>query len=245
MAGAQDYYEWLAASVGRYEDLARSLIKHKAEKGRVVEGVVKAALRAILPVRFSLGTGFIVTSAGHASPQLDVVIYDAFHNAPIILEGGVGLFPVECVYAFVEVKSKLDTDGVKRTAKAIGQIRSFAVEKSYETYATGGPVDKPVAVPLPIFDNLPPRSYVFALRSELSTDTLVETIKQSTESADAHIHALAVIETDLFIAQRPYKDPHEFDLQTGKVMAHFGASVLHGVQSMPMMPASMSKYLSH
>lgn len=240
----RDYYEWLAASAGRYEALARSLIQHKAEKGRVVEGVVKSALRSFLPGRFSLGTGFVVTASGQTSPQLDVVIYDAFQNAPIILEGGVGVFPIECVYGFVEVKSKLDTKGIANVAKAIRKVRSFAVEKRYVTLGTRGEPNKPVSVALEIQNDLPPRSYVFALRSKLSTDTLLSTLKQKTEEADAHIHGLAIVEQEIFVSQKAkHEKPHEFDLATGRVLAHFGASVLHGVQSFPMMPASMGQYL--
>lgn len=241
---AQDYYEWLSASVARYETLSRSLIKHNAEKGRVVEGVVKATLRSILPGRFSLGTGFVVTASGQISPQLDIVIYDGFHNAPMILEGGVGVFPIECVYAFVEVKSCLDGDEIVGIADAIGKVRSFAAEKKYVVYGAGGPPDKPVSVALELNNDLPPRSYVFSLRSKLSTDTLLQALKDKTEQAEAHVHGLAVIEPSVFVSQRAkYTKPYEFDSMSGKALAHFGMSVLHGVQSFPMQPAAMDKYL--
>lgn len=242
MSVGKEYYDWLAASVGRYESLAKSLVEHKAEKGRIVEGIVKASLRAILPSRFSLGTGFVVTAAGDTSPQLDVVIYDAFENAPIILEGGVGVFPIECVYGFVEVKSKLDTDGIASAAKTIGQVRRFASQKTYEGYAVNGG-DEPVSLPMGFRSDLPPRSYVFALRTTLSEETLVESIRAQTEAHDAHLHGLAVLESNFFATQRPHKKPFEFITAPDKAMARFGSSVLHGIQSFPMWPASMGKYL--
>jgi hypothetical protein len=223
--------------------LARSLIQHNAEKGRVVEGVVKSALRSILPGRFSLGTGFVVTASGQTSPQLDVVIYDAFQNAPIILEGGVGIFPIECVYAFVEVKSRLETEELSTIASAIGLVRRFAAEKRYEAYKKIGQPDKIVSVAVPIPDELPPRSYVFALRSKLSASTILEKIGTLTEEANAHVHGLAAIEPSLFIKQRPHKLPHQFDSWTDKAMGRFAASVLQGVQSFPMRPAAMGRYL--
>src|SRR5262245_17316602 len=92
-----EYTEWLGSSLSRYEALAKSLVVHKAEKGRIVESVVKEALRSILPGRYSLGTGFIVTSSGQSSPQTDIIIYDGLDNKPVILEGGTGLFPIESV----------------------------------------------------------------------------------------------------------------------------------------------------
>lgn len=240
---AKVYYEWLAASIGQYEVLSRSLVQHRAEKGRVVEGVVKAALRSILPGRFSLGTGFVVAASQPASPQLDVIVYDALHNAPIILEGGVGLFPVECVYAVIEVKSALDKGEITRTTKMISKVRNLACEKRYEAYAGAGETDRPVSIALAIHDSLPPRSYVFALRSKLSNEKLLETLQQQATENDAHIHGLAVIEGDLFASQRPYTKPCEFEASTGNVMTRFGACVLQGVQSFPMGPAAMSQYL--
>lgn len=242
MSATKEYYDWLAASVGRYETLAKTLVEHKPEKGRIVEGIVKASLRAILPSRFSLGTGFIVTAAGDTSPQLDVVIYDGFENAPIILEAGVGVFPIECVYGFVEVKSKLDTEAITGAAKAIGLVRTFASQKTYEGYAVNGG-DEPVSLPMRYGNDLPPRSYVFALRTTLSEATLLESLREEAEAHEAHIHGLAVLEPSFFAAQRPHKRPSEFISATDKAMARFGSSVLHGIQSFPMSPAAMGKYL--
>ena len=86
-APVKEYAAWLTATLKNYETLAKSLVTHHAEKGRIVESVMKSALRSILPGRYSLGTGFIVTASGRSSPQLDIVIYDGFTNAPVILEG--------------------------------------------------------------------------------------------------------------------------------------------------------------
>lgn len=128
------YTGWLAASLARYEALAKSLVAHKPEKGRVVEGVVKGALRNMLPGRFSIGTGFAVTASGRASPQLDIVIYDGLTNAPIILEGGTGLFPIECIFAFIEVKSTLNLTEINKATQAIKIVRDLASEKRFAGY---------------------------------------------------------------------------------------------------------------
>ena len=131
---ASAYADWLQASVSQHERLAREIISHRGEKGRVVEGVVSSALRDILPRRFSLGTGFAINASGAISNQIDVVVYDHEQNAPLILHGGVGLFPIECVYAAVEVKSDLTRSGVKSAATAIGRLRKIAESKTYVSY---------------------------------------------------------------------------------------------------------------
>jgi len=244
MSAAKEYYEWLAASAKRYEALAKSLVKHHAEKGRVVEGVVKAALRAFLPGRFSLGTGFIVAASGEPSPQIDVVIYDAFQNAPLLLESGAGIFPIECVYGFVEVKSNLRSADIASTMSAIAKVRRLAPEKRYVSYAVGGKEDEPVSLPTGVEYTLPPRSYLFALRSEISSSSLLPTlIQRSGAEPDAHIHGLAVMEPEIFATQRAYSTPPAFSLSPGDAMVRFAGAVLDGVQSVGMWPAEMGRYL--
>ena len=81
-AVASEYMEWLSSSISRYEELAKQAIAHHGENGRIVESVLKSALRAVLPHRFSIGTGFAITSSGRVSSQLDIIIYDNLFNAP-------------------------------------------------------------------------------------------------------------------------------------------------------------------
>ncbi len=241
---ASDYVEWLSDAMRRYERLAKSLVQHHGEKGRVIEGSLKAALRTVLPQRFKLGTGFVLTATGRSSPQLDIVIYDDFENSPILLEGGVGLFPIECVYAFVEVKSDLDSKGIQQAAKSIRSVRALATDKVYVGYeteetTTGKPEVRGVSLSIP----LPPRSFVFALRSSLSRDGCMETIQRETTKHEAHIHGLAVLDRGWFVRQHAYKVPYQFDLHDDRTFARFADNVLRCVQSFPMKPAEMTRYL--
>jgi len=241
-----EYTAWLRSSISSYEALAKTIVGHRAEKGRIVEAVVKAALRAILPGRFSIGTGFAITASGKTSPQLDVVIYDAMFNAPIILEGGTGLFPIECIYGFVEVKSLLNGVAIETATKAIGVIRDYADEKRYSVYgARKDGENNPVTRELEIPQTLPPRSFLFSIRSAYpDIDALEAKLKEATVENKAHLHGLAVLGRDWFLTQTAYSDPPEFVRYEGNSLAWFCASVLHSIQSISMLPASMSRYLS-
>lgn len=241
---ASDYVEWLSDTMGRYERLAKSLVQHRGEKGRVVEGSLKAALRALLPERYKLGTGFAITAKGRSSPQLDIVIYDDFENSPILLEGGLGLFPIECVYAFVEVKSDLNTEGINQVAESIRVVRELAKDKVYVGYEPRERTPGQIEVSgVSISNPLPPRSFVFALRSTLSRDTCIETINRKMTDHDAHVHGLAVLDKGLFVRQRAYTVPFQFDAYDNRTFARFADNVLRCVQSFPMMPAEMTPYL--
>lgn len=239
------YAKWLASSLSRYEELARAMVKHRAEKGRVVEGVVKSALRSILPGRFSIGTGFVISASGHTSSQLDLVIYDGHFNAPIILEGGTGLFPIECVYGFVEVKSVLNTKGVEDAARAIGAVRRFSGDKRYVAYDVRSDEDgNKVVGEVELSSSLPPRAFVFAINSAYSElSSLENDLRDATHRNDAHVHGLAVMDKDWFLQQRAYRNPHEFNCREGQALSAFCAKVLGSIQSITVWPASMKRYL--
>jgi hypothetical protein len=246
-AAVPEYTEWLASSIRRFEALAKSIVAQKPEKGRIVEGVVKSALRAILPGRFSLGTGFAITSSGKISPQLDVIIYDAILNAPVILEGHTGLFPIECIYGFVEVKSILERAGIENAAETIRTIRDFGSEKRYVKYESKDIGDgKRVTDEKEIEGKpLPPRAFIFSVNSKYeSADAIEAALKEITLAKRAHVHGLVVLEKDWLFRQLVYKDSPTFSVIRTQAFAHFCGAVLHSIQSMQMFPASMRRYLN-
>jgi uncharacterized protein DUF6602 len=205
--------------------------------------IVKSVLRAILPGRFSIGSGFAITSSGKISQQLDVVIYDAWFNTPIILEGQTGLFPIECIYAFIEVKSILDAASISQATATIKTMRAMAGEKKYVKYRSvevsqGKFVSQDIEIP----QGLSPRSFVFAIRSRYAS---AEAIVAQLDPTSAHIHGLAVLEKNWFIHQPPHVEPPSpnFVIKQNKAFALFCSMVLHSIQSMEMMPASMRQYL--
>jgi hypothetical protein len=83
-------------------------IEHNGEKGHLNETHFRAILRRFLPKRFGIATGFIVsTNGGQLSPQCDIIIYDAINNAPLYESEAFSVFPIEMVYAVIEVKTNL------------------------------------------------------------------------------------------------------------------------------------------
>jgi uncharacterized protein DUF6602 len=240
-----EYTKWLASSISRYEELAKSIIAHRPEKGRIVEAIVKSSLRTILPGRVSIGTGFAITSSGRISPQLDLVIYDALNNAPITLEGGTGLFPIECIYGFVEVKSVLNLDAIQSATKSINTIRSFGGEKKYVSYRNRDIGEGRVVVEeVTASGSLPPRSFIFAITSDYGSARAIEDqLKSATVANGAFIHGLAVIENDWFIHQVAYQEAPTFIVTEGRALPLFARRSFM-IQSMQILPASMRQYLN-
>jgi hypothetical protein len=82
-------------------------LPHQGEKGGIRERRVSDFLSAYLPKRYGIGTGHIIDRRGNISTQIDIVIYDAVDGIAIPIDNYYSLFPCECVYAVIEVKSRL------------------------------------------------------------------------------------------------------------------------------------------
>lgn len=78
------------------------------DKGEAREAALRETLVRWLPRRHSLGRGEIVDATAGRSNQIDIVIYDEL-NSPLIFSerDSPAIFPVESVYGFAEVKSRV------------------------------------------------------------------------------------------------------------------------------------------
>lgn len=98
-------------------------IEHRGAKGSVREEVLLDFLKKYLPdnVR-AAGSAEIISTDGQRSGQMDVVIYDP--GAPSLFDrGNHRILPAECVYAVIEVKSKLDAAQLKLSAENIARVK--------------------------------------------------------------------------------------------------------------------------
>ena len=89
--------------------LVRSSITHAGEKGGVIENAAASLIRGMLPIEYGVGTGFVAHRPANGeqtqlSRQLDVIIYDALRSGPIVRLGGCDVYPLEAVFAYVDIK---------------------------------------------------------------------------------------------------------------------------------------------
>ena len=97
--------------------------KHSGEKGGKREGSFKENLRKVLPARFGLGRGEVVTSRNEVSKQCDLIIFDAERGLELLHDEGSGLYPIESVYGTIEVKSDLDSTELEKAYQNVGSVK--------------------------------------------------------------------------------------------------------------------------
>jgi hypothetical protein len=240
------HVEGLSSLAMKMHEHLQELIEHSGEQGRSSEHVVRAILRSVLPKRFSIGTGVVVSSHGRRSKQTDIVIYDDFYNAAPSLIGDVGIFPIECVYAAIEVKSTLDTEKIKLSAEAIGALRVMKDEKYYRVPVTKintetGAIETKYEI---IQSKVAPRTYLFAFDADyVNIATMINALSEASSTFGAFFHGVIILSKGWFVKQRAYLDPPKFKISEHDGARHFSREMLSGVNDFEMYPAAMEKYL--
>ena len=103
-----DYLEDVAKEMrGKSAAIRRDFKRHHPSAGTNREDVVKQFLIHHLPRRFGVSTGLIFSLDDMFSSQADLVVVDSQNNAPLHPQSPNELWPVEAVYALLEVKTHL------------------------------------------------------------------------------------------------------------------------------------------
>lgn len=171
-------------------DVLGTLIDHAGERGRENEIALSRILERFMPSRYGLGTGLLVDAEGGYSRQTDLLVYDKEQPA-LFGQTTPLLFPVETVYACIEVKTTLrsgDLDDLQVKTRA---IRGLAIEEETVVFAKAGESFDFMSQPV-----TPPLSFAFAYRAEVSAESILRKLGEA--PPDEQPDALVVLEPSLF-----------------------------------------------
>jgi len=100
-------------------------IYHPTAKGDESELNWIGLLRAYLPERYKVDSGFVVDHNGTISEQIDIIVYDR-HFTPFIFRGeNVVYIPAEGVYAVFEVKPHFDKTNYNYAIKKLKSVKEL------------------------------------------------------------------------------------------------------------------------
>lgn len=223
-----------------------ALMPHMGERGRIAEEIIKNILTRILPKRFSVGTGVIIAANGDCSPQIDIVIYDNFHNAPLLSEFGACLFPVEIVHATIEVKSVLTKAEFHKSLAAIRKLRSLGSQRHYIVPAFRKEGDRLVSDPIKRVLNVPPRNYVIAFEQKgfgRTYSDFKEKLSSNLENPDTFMHGICILKNDWFAGRLAYKPASDLYGWDRDGLLRFYSALLKGQQNYSVYPIDLDAYL--
>lgn len=109
--------------------IRRDFSSHRLSAGENREHLVAKFLTDHLPRKFGVSGGMVFSHDGMFSKQADLVIVDEQDNAPLYPSSRHKLWPVEAVYALIEVKTTLSPADL---TDAVGKCRRFkSLHRSY------------------------------------------------------------------------------------------------------------------
>jgi hypothetical protein len=177
---------------------------------------------------------------------LDIVLFDEQLNAPLSLVGDIGVFPIECVYATIEVKSVLNSTTLDQAARSIGQIRQYKTSKQYTASVLD--ISSGTISMLPAKEGLnialAPRAYIFAFRTSWSLDRLTAELKDAAAEYGAYFHGVVILSKEWFLYQLQKKKsrPMRFVAKQGTTVNEFALKLSRDTIRYPMLPANMEPY---
>jgi hypothetical protein len=178
------------------DDLAERLIPHPAELGTDREEIIRQFLRAYLPKRFDVSTGFAFDSAGKVSKQLDIVISNSLICPRFETAGGKRFFPCESVVAVGQVKSSLATSN--EFEKALENLESA---KSLDRAAKGMAVDDASGEEMdPVHNHLDQIfTFIFVTGRALGGRAIVEGLMELVQKKSPHIWPNIIFAMDKYL----------------------------------------------
>jgi hypothetical protein len=251
LAGPAQYYQALQKTFQLESEILTSVLPHLGERGRNDEERFRRFLERVLPKKFSVGTGFVVCSEPDIaiSNQADIVLFDEIHNSPLHRELSAMVFPVEMVYGTIEVKGRLAKKDLKSICTSIKKIRKAGEHRWYLEYTSqaksAADPNKRVVAKAEHKETVPPRAFVLAYDKKgwKTIDDLVLSLKEATREHGAHIHGLAVLSCNWYVAQEAHASGGpKFMASEGDALLKFMRGLLHSVASLRVRQASMDRY---
>ncbi len=123
----EQYYRGISQQLHAEVNFINTLFRHQGLKGEGNEQVLRELLMKFIPKKYGVGTGVVIDRLGQQSKQCDIVIYDAFQYPSLLSLTSVHLFPVDIVYATIEVKTTLDSEEAKSALTNIASVKSLSV----------------------------------------------------------------------------------------------------------------------
>lgn len=248
-----DYFTALQRMFELQTEVLTAVLPHAGERGRNDEERFREFLRRTLPHRFSLGTGFIVSSdpAIPPSSQTAIVIYDEFLNSPLHRELAAFVYPIEIVYGTVEVKGLLKPSDLAKCFTDIAKIRALAAAKRYVAYASVPADEKDPNKRTVALQEVPsdtaPRTFIVAydVQGWSSLEGFVASCKRAlARNRSAHLHGIAVLSKNWFVYQVAYKaDEIKLKVYKNNALARLVNQLGVLVAAFDMLPAAMHRYL--
>lgn len=137
-----DYYNGILTQIQAEVENINSNFNHQGVKGTGNELVLIEMLKKFIPKKYGIGSGVVIDHKGNQSKQCDIIIYDNHHSPEILSISNSKFYPIELVYAVIEVKTKLTSSKANEAIENINSVWALnQIMDRFRIYPTD-PVEK-------------------------------------------------------------------------------------------------------
>ena len=175
----KSHFERIQRRLQAEGEAARSY-KHALNRGQVREAFIREFLEQSISDFWGIGTGEIIHKDAlpdEDRPQIDVVIHNKKYPK-LSLSTGIDIFFVETVSSFIEVKSYLTKERLRKAVASTQKIKSVAKFAPQRLNPTG------------LVKNPRPYSFVFSYDGPKKIETVLGWLKELSQEDDYGIDAL-------------------------------------------------------
>lgn len=179
------------------DDTKANKVRHPGEFGTYRESITADFLRCFLPQHLSIDTGFIVSSLGDVSKQVDLVIYDPSMTPPLESKQRQRFFPIETVVAAGEVRSEITKQSLDDALERLAEVKDLRAKVNSQSsavkrwYGLGDTKYDPSRIPFDqVFTFLVCKRFGF--RFECSFPSTLDELYRSVEYGLRHSAILSV-----------------------------------------------------
>lgn len=100
---------------------------HSGSKGTARENILRNFLaEGRLPTKYAIGAGEVVGRTNDTSKQCDLVVYDRLNGVTLLYDESTQVYPIDCVYGIIEVKSTLSKSELIDALEKIKTLKAMA-----------------------------------------------------------------------------------------------------------------------
>jgi hypothetical protein len=156
-----DYWQLRVSAAVSQLEAARKIIGHSTTRGTIAENAVRSIVASLLPHRFGITSGFLLTAGANASQQIDVLVFDRLDASPVYKDQTVAVVSPEMGVLAVEVKSTMNKKDLREAVKNLASTKRLNPNVATVLFAFTGLKAKTLATHLPgLASPLPPSERV-------------------------------------------------------------------------------------
>lgn len=182
----QIFFEGITQQIQTDIEYTSKVIAHPGEVGRENETVLRDFLTKFLPTRYAVGTGIVIDRFGNRSRQMDIILYDRSFHPDLFARRSTLIFPVDVVYATIEVKTTLNHKEVEDAVDKIASVKRLQVIGERITKFAD---EDPNTVAIKGVENYPPHGVIFGYDSDIrKAETIHDQLTKTLASHEKQFH---------------------------------------------------------